>query len=110
MGIIEDERQARLDQAKQASNFLKLLANENRFAILAALAEKNHNVTALVELVGRPQTAVSNQLAKLREAKLVDCEVRHRERLYYLNDVRVKRLLEVMEELFVNPAQGDALD
>lgn len=87
-------------RASEAADFLKLLGNPNRLAVLCALSEKRFNVSELMRMVGVPQTAMSNQLAKLRDAKLVDFEVNHRERLYYICDERVVQLIKTLHEIF----------
>ncbi|MDO5680803.1 MAG: metalloregulator ArsR/SmtB family transcription factor [Pelistega sp.] len=84
----------------EAANFLKLLANPNRLAVLCALHSESFNVTELTNLVGLPQAAMSTQLAVLREAKLVDCEVNHRERRYYISDERVNDMIELLYTFF----------
>lgn len=84
----------------EATQFLKLIANENRLAVLCTLNDQRHNVSELSQLVGMPQAAMSGQLAKLREAGLVDCEVNHRERLYFIADARVVALIGLLHQLF----------
>ena len=84
----------------EAANFLKLLANPNRLAVLCALHTASHNVTELTNLVGLPQAAMSTQLAVLREAKLVDCEVNHRERRYFICDDRVRETIDLLFTFF----------
>lgn len=89
-----------LGKCNQAASFLKVLANPNRLAILCALQTQRHNVSELTEIVGMPQAAMSTQLAVLREAKLVDCEVNHRERRYYICDDRVSDIIGLMYNFF----------
>ncbi len=84
----------------EAADFLKLLANPNRLAVLCALHNERFNVTELTKLIGLPQAAMSTQLAVLREAKLVDCEVNHRERRYFISDDRVRDVIELLYSLF----------
>lgn len=88
------------EKYEQATAFLKLLANTNRLAVLCSLQEARRNVTELAEMTGMPQAAMSNQLALLREAGLVDCEVRHRERLYYITDPRVNETIALLYSFF----------
>ncbi|EGZ44835.1 ArsR/SmtB family transcription factor [Neisseria wadsworthii] len=84
----------------EATAFLKLMANTNRLAVLCNLQEQRLNVTELAALTGLPQAAMSNQLALLREAGLVDCEVNHRERLYYITDERVTKTIKLLYSFF----------
>jgi DNA-binding transcriptional ArsR family regulator len=57
--------------ARKASRFLKALANENRLMLLCVLSEGEYSVTELEEILGMRQPAISQQLARLREDKLV---------------------------------------
>lgn len=68
----------------EATKFLKSFSNQNRLIILCCILDQKRNVTEITQLTGLPQASVSNQLALLRENKLIDCEKRHRERLYYI--------------------------
>ena len=85
---------------EEAAAFLKLLANPNRLAVLCNLHEAQRNVTELSQLTGLPQAATSTQLALLREAGLVACETKHRERLYYLADARVGETIKLLYSFF----------
>ena len=85
---------------EEAAAFLKVLANPNRLAALCQLHESPRNVTELAEAVGLPQAAMSVQLAVLREAGLVSCEVNHRERLYSLADARVAETIKLLYSFF----------
>lgn len=84
----------------QAADFLKLLANPNRLAVLCSLHEQRHTVTELANITGLPQAAMSSQLALLREAGLVACEINHRERLYYIADERVGKMIELLYSFY----------
>ncbi len=84
----------------EAADFLKLLANPNRLAVLCNLHTERRNVTELAQITGLPQAAMSSQLALLREAGLVSCEVNHRERLYYIADERVGKMIELLYSFY----------
>lgn len=96
-----------LEQYGQASEFLKLLANPNRLAVLCTIRDNKHNVGELARLLAMPQAALSNQLSLLREAGLVDCDIRYRERLYYIADPRVHEMIALLHRFFcADPASG----
>lgn len=81
-----------------AVDTLKLLADPTRLRILWALLHGEHSVGPLAEHVGAPGPAVSQHLAKLRLAHLVQTR-RDGNRIYYLaDDDHVRRLVE--EALF----------
>ena len=63
-------------KCNEASAFLKLLANPNRLMVLCCLQDQRRNVTELTQMTGLPQAATSTQLSLLREAGLVDCEIK----------------------------------
>lgn len=54
--------------ARRLVPVLKALADENRLAILLALARSEHSVTELTAVLGLSQTLVSHHLKALREA------------------------------------------
>ena len=54
-----------------AVDVLRLLADRTRLAILVVLDDREMSVGALAEVLGRPATAVSQHLAKLRAGRLV---------------------------------------
>src|ERR1700730_9933294 len=59
------------EQVDLASEGFRLLADSTRIKILWALLQGESSVTGLAELVGATPAAVSQPLAKLRLAKLV---------------------------------------
>lgn len=88
------------DKCGEAAGFLKLLSNPNRLAVLCCLVERQHNVTELSQKLAMPQTALSNQLTILREAGIVDCEINHRERLYFIKDPKAEKMLHLLYSFF----------
>lgn len=89
-----------LAKCDEATAFLKLLANRNRLAVLCTLLDQKCCVNELAERTGVPQAAMSSQLALLREAGLVDCDVQHRQRLYYIADARVRSTIALLHGFF----------
>jgi DNA-binding transcriptional ArsR family regulator len=73
------------NNAEQAESFLKQLANRNRLMILCILTEGELSVTELNSKVPLSQSALSQHLAKLREAKLVSTR-RESQTVYYRLD------------------------
>lgn len=97
-------------KAAEAARMLRLLANERRLLLLCHLAgEGEVTVTALAEVVGLSQPALSQHLARLREDGLVATRKASQTVFYRLADPKVARLLAVLRDLYCppNPSQGD---
>tara|TARA_B100000315_G_scaffold147868_1_gene136800 strand:- start:102 stop:473 length:372 start_codon:yes stop_codon:yes gene_type:complete len=70
------------ESAKEATSFLKVLANEKRLLILCHLAKGEKSVTELEHLLGIRQPTLSQQLARLRAEDLVETR-REAKTIYY---------------------------
>jgi len=68
--------------AHAAANALKAMASEPRLMILCALSAGERPVNQLADLTGQSQSAVSQHLAKLRAAGLVESR-REGQMIYY---------------------------
>lgn len=86
--------------ATAAEDLLKILANRNRLLILCSLVQREHTVGELEQLVGLSQSALSQHLARLREAGVVNCR-REAQRIYYsIADMKAKQLLETLYSIY----------
>ena len=81
------------EQADLASEGFRLLADSTRIKILWALLQGESSVTGLAQLVGATPTGVSQHLAKLRLAKLVQVRREGTFAYYSAADDHVARLL-----------------
>ena len=89
-----------LENAKEASRFLKALAHESRLVILCVLCEGEKSVTELEELLDLRQPTVSQQLARLRMDDLV-CTRRDGKAVYYrLASERVATVVSAIYDAF----------
>lgn len=105
---------ADLDQmaktAEAASDFLKAISHPGRLMILCHLVSGRKSVTDLEDLLSSRQSAVSQQLARLRLEGLVR-PCREGKTIYYsLADDRPRRVMEVVYELFCAQADKKSLD
>lgn len=91
---------AMLAGASQAADFLKALGNENRLLILCHLSEGEMSVSELEAALGLRQPTLSQQLARLREDKLVDTRRDGKTIYYSLASEDVSKILELMYNLF----------
>ena len=89
-----------MDNARDASAFLKALAHEGRLMILCHLVNGEKSVTELEQLLDSRQAAVSQQLARLRLEGLVDNRREGKAIYYRLTDDRPRQIIEVVYDLF----------
>ena len=78
---------------------LRLVSEETRHALLAALRGGERSVTTLVEELADEQSNVSHHLKVLRDAGLVASRRDGRAQLYRLADAEVGRVLDSVEQL-----------
>jgi DNA-binding transcriptional ArsR family regulator len=88
---------AMLVKARKASEFLKAMSHEARLAILCLLLEGEKTVGSIEELLDLRQSAVSQQLARLRADDLVKVR-RNGKSVYY--SVARPEVIEVMSALY----------
>jgi len=82
---------------EDCARLLQAVAHPVRLAILTALAEHSRCVKDLNALVPIAQPRLSQHMAALRRAELVDCHVNGALRCYYiLRPVLVRRLLRLL--------------
>ncbi|SIR30935.1 DNA-binding transcriptional regulator, ArsR family [Rhizobium sp. RU35A] len=84
----------------EASELLKLIGNANRLALVCYLMETEASVSALEEELGIRQPTLSQQLAELREAGIVEGRREGKAIVYRVTDARVQALVETLRELF----------
>lgn len=86
--------------AKNASDFLKAISHEGRLRILCHLVSGEKSVAELEQLLNARQAAVSQQLSRLRQEKLVTTRREGKAIFYRLADDRSRRILEVIHDMF----------
>lgn len=86
--------------ARQASMFLKKLANEHRLLILCALVEQEMSVGELNALVPLSQSALSQHLAGLRSAGLVTTRRQGQAIFYAIADPAVLAVIQLLHDQF----------
>lgn len=90
--------------ATQAAAMLKVLANPARLRLLCALLPGELSVTELETRLGASQSYVSGQLARLRAEGLVTAGKDGRIVRYRLADPRLQPILQVLYDIFCDPA------
>ncbi len=81
---------------KEMAELLKVMAHHYRLEVLQKLANDVLCVSDMEELLGTGQSNISQHLAILRRAGLVDYYVDGKMRCYFLKDPRVPDLLAVL--------------
>ena len=91
------------DRAAEAATFLKALSHEGRLMILCHLSSGEKSVTALEELLGARQAAVSQQLARLRSEGLVSARRDGKAIYYSILDPKAGAIMALVYEMFCGP-------
>lgn len=91
--------------AEEAAELLAAIANKNRLMILCNLLHGEMAVLPLAGAVGMSQSALSQQLAKLRALRLVATRRDGRTIYYSVASENVSRVLTLLHELFCAPAE-----
>jgi ArsR family transcriptional regulator len=99
-GLTDAEMDEMLENARNATSFLKALAHEGRLMILCHLVSGEKSVTELEDLLSARQAAVSQQLSRLRLEGLVRARRDGKSIFYSLSDDRAKQMLEVVYDMF----------
>lgn len=82
------------DRLDAASDTFRMLADATRLHLLWLLTQGEADVSALAEATGGSRTAVSQHLAKLRFARLVDTRKDGRRVVYRLRDGHLGRIVQ----------------
>ena len=91
------------ERAKQIAALLKMLANENRLLILCALIRGPLSVGEIHSFVpGVTASALSQHLAQLKIAGILDSEKRGMNVIYKIEDRRIVGLMETIKKYYCN--------
>ena len=88
------------EKADHVAGRLALVANAKRLLILCELVQGERSVSALQAAVGLGQSALSQHLAKLREAGMVDTRREAQTIHYRISDPDVQVLMAALYEAF----------
>jgi DNA-binding transcriptional ArsR family regulator len=91
--------------ARRASEFLKALSHEHRLLLLCLLSEGERSVGELETILAMRQSAVSQQLARLRLDGLVSARREGKAVYYSIADDGVRRMISIVHDIFCG---GDA--
>jgi len=82
-------------EADLLAKYFRVLGDRTRLRVLELVSDRERSVGELVELLGEPQTKVSNHLACLRWCGFVATRREHRTIHYRLADERVAAVIEL---------------
>ena len=92
------------EHATEAAAFLKALANDQRLLVLCALLDGPLSVGEINERVPLSQSALSQHLSVLREARLVTTSRESQTIFYTLAQGPAVQVMEMLYETFCAPA------
>lgn len=96
------------EHAADAARLMNALGNESRLMILCMLAEKERSVGELNEAVPLSQSALSQQLARLRRQGLVDTRRESQSIFYSLADGPASTIIHVLHDLYCGKGSGSS--
>jgi ArsR family transcriptional regulator, virulence genes transcriptional regulator len=91
------------EHAPAAADLMKALGNESRLMILCALAEGERSVGDLNELIPLSQSALSQQLARLRSQGLVITRRESQTIFYALAHGPVDKIIHLLHDIYCSP-------
>jgi ArsR family transcriptional regulator len=92
-----------IKSAAKAEQLLKQLANATRLRILCSLMIEGRTVGELSEIAMLSQSAVSQHLAKMKEAGLVGATRQGQNMVYRLCSIEVRALLSTLYLIYCGP-------
>jgi len=95
-----------IELARRLAPVMKALSDENRLAILLAVAQQDRSVTELTTATGLAQTLVSHHLKSLRDNGLVTVTAHGRSNVYSLCCAAVADPLETLAALAKDPSHS----
>ena len=95
-----------IENASEASEFLKALAHEGRLVILCLLLEGEKSVTEIEQMLSLRQPAVSQQLARLRADDLVETRRDGKNIYYSLARPEVRQIIVALHDAFCRPVRS----
>lgn len=88
-----------VERAKEVSELLKVIANENRLVIVCYLIEKPMTVSELHEkLDNLTQSALSQHLAMLKAHRILDSTKNGLNITYSIQDQRIIKVIEALKQ------------
>lgn len=103
-GLAIPRASAMQEHAADAAGLMKALGNESRLMILCMLAEGERSVSDLNENIPLSQSALSQQLARLRRQGLVTTRRESQTIFYDLADGPADRVIQLLHDIYCGTA------
>ena len=102
--MLDNEKELNvINNAKEIAQLLKVLANENRLAIICYLLESPMTVSEIHKKISNlTQSALSQHLAMLKAHRILDSNKSGLSITYSIRDDRVKNVIKVLKENYCN--------
>lgn len=104
------ESEELLENAREATAFLKALSNEHRLMILCLLAEGERSVGELEDALQLRQPTLSQQLARLRTDNLVNTRRDGKSIYYTLASNEARQVVNLLYGLFCASDKASAAE
>ena len=88
------------EHAADAAGLMKALGNESRLMILCLLADRERSVGELNETIPLSQSALSQQLARLRQQRIVKTRRESQTIFYSLADGPAEKVIHLLHETY----------
>ena len=98
--LMDDSATHMREHAADAARLMNALGNESRLMILCMLAEGEQSVGALNEAVALSQSALSQQLARLRRQGLVETRRESQTIFYSLAEGPAEKIIHLLHDLY----------
>jgi len=108
--IDDAQLQEMQSHAADAATLMRAFGNESRLMILCTLASGEHSVGELNEIIPLSQSALSQQLARLRREGLVETRRESQVIHYSLCTGPADRVINVLHDIFCTPDRGAATE
>ncbi|OCJ16452.1 transcriptional regulator [Rhizobium sp. AC44/96] len=88
------------DKAAEAAEFMRVFSTPSRLMLLCYIAQRERSVSEIQEDLHFKQPALSQQLADLRQAGLVETRRQSRQIYYSIADGRVAIVMNMLVQMF----------
>jgi len=103
--VMDDSGTDMREHAAAAARLMNALGNESRLMILCMLAEGEQSVGALNEAIPLSQSALSQQLARLRHQGLVDTRRESQTIIYSLRKGPAEKVIHLLHDIYCPDGQ-----